>query len=138
MANSREFKATLGKWAAKAGSGLEALARQSAQELAERVVLATPVDTGFLRGSFQPSIGEPQAAKGQSDKSGSVALSSVSLAIAEMRLGDRFFLTNNADYALHVEYGTSRMAGRFYVGDNVKAWSSIVESVARQVRLDQR
>lgn len=135
MTSGRNFKATLGQWAAKAGANLDALARQSSQELSERVVLATPVDTGFLRGAWQPSIGTLQAKAGTPDRSGSAALSSVSLAIAEMKAGDRFYLTNAADYALHVEYGTSRMAGRFYVGDNVKAWPAIVNQTAAQLGL---
>jgi hypothetical protein len=44
-------------------------------------------------------------------------------------------MLNNASYAIHLEYGTSKMAGRFFVGDNVKRWPLIVEQMAHDLQL---
>ena len=126
MATGRQFKAQLGAWANQTQEKLDALVRQSAQELAARVVKATPVDTGFLRGSWQPSIGNGPAGAGPGD---------VSLVAAQIKAGQQFYLLNNAEYALHVEYGTSKMAGRHYVGNNVAAWPLIVDQVAATLKL---
>ena len=135
MSNGQQFNATLGAWARKAGANLDALARQSAQQLADNVVRDTPVDTGFLRGSWQPSIGEPVDAEGKLDPSGAAAQAQIGLTIAGLKAGDRFFMLNNASYAVHLEYGTSKMSGRFFVGDNVKRWPLVVEQMARDLQL---
>jgi hypothetical protein len=50
-----------------------------------------------------------------------------------MKAGDVYYMTNGANYARHVEYGTSRMAGRFYTTDVVSQWSRIVDKVARDL-----
>lgn len=141
MANGREFKAKLGKWAEKAGEQLDGLARQSIQEMCFRVVVDTPVDTGFLRSSWQPSIGAPKAGKGQefglagsgASAAAAKALASIGVTITDMKLGDKFNLVNNAAYALHVEFGTTKMNGRFMVTDNAKRWPQIVSKQAKEL-----
>jgi hypothetical protein len=142
--NGKQFKATLGAWALKAGDKLDALARQSALQLSEDVVKATPVDTGFLRGSWQPSIGAPAGGGGALDASGAAAQASVTLAVQGIKRGDRFFLINNARYAMRLEYGfvgqdslgrTYNQTGRFFVGNAVKRWPRIVARVAQELKL---
>lgn len=129
MANGRTFNAQVRDWAAKFPDKMDALARQTAQEVSQRVVTATPVDTGFLRGSWQPSIGRPGPAT-PGDASAKVALT-----ISGMRAGDMFYMTNGAKYAKFVEFGTSKMAPRYYVTDNVKRWPVIVRKVAKDIGL---
>lgn len=141
MANGREFKAKLGAWAAKAGEQLDGLARQSIQQMCFQVVVDTPVDTGFLRSSWQPSLGAPKAGKGQefgmagsgASAAAAKALASIGVTITDMKLGEKFNLVNNAEYALHVEFGTSKMAGRFMVTDNAKRWPQIVSKQAKEL-----
>lgn len=132
--NGKVFNARIGAWARQVNADLDALARQTAQEMAGAVVERTPVDTGFLRGSWQPSIGAPADAIAKPDPSGEIARAAVTLKAAEVKAGDRFFMLNNARYARFVEYGTSRMAGRFFVGDTVAQWRRIVGRVARSLR----
>lgn len=131
----QQFRAQLGAWAQQTQANLDALVRQSTQELAARVVQATPVDTGFLRGSWQPSIGEPKVAQGTFDKAGAIAMGMVGVAAAGMKAGDYFYMLNNASYAEHVEYGTSKMAGRHFVGNTVLAWAQIVDETAADLGL---
>jgi hypothetical protein len=141
MANGREFKAKLGNWAKATSAQLDGLARQTSQEMAERVVLDTPVDTGFLRSSWQPSIGGVKvgygkefglAGSGASAASAS-ALTQIGVTISDMKAGDHFYFSNGANYAAFVEFGTSRMAGRFMVTDNAKRWNQICSKVAREL-----
>ena len=135
-ANGKDFQTSLAAWAKKSADKLDGLTRQCCQELSEKVVVSTPVDTGFLRGSWQPSIGAPSTKDStKEDKTGGQALSDISLTITNVKAGDRYFLVNNASYARHVEYGTHKMQGRFYVLSNVKKWRYIVTRVAKQLGL---
>ncbi len=99
------------------------------------MVQRTPVDTGFLRGSWQPSIGEPAEAKGSMDPSGAGANAKIGLTVANVKAGDRFFMINNAAYGPFVEYGTSQMAGRFFVTETVKQWPQAVDKVVKDLKL---
>lgn len=135
MADSKTFMAQVGKWAKDAPEKLDALARQTVQEVAHRAVEKTPVDTGFLRGSWQPSIGEPSTSHdGKIDTAGAAAQAAISVLIPEIKAGVMFYMMNNAKYAGFVEYGTSKMAGRFYVTDTAKSWPAIVRSVIADLK----
>lgn len=134
MKNGKQFTADLGAWAKKAGDKLDALARQACQEISYKVVYQTPVDTGFLRSSWQPSIGTPKSAQGAIGAQAK-PLGDVALVCAGVKAGDIFWMTNNARYAKFVEYGTSKMAGRFYVTDTTSQWNSVVQKVAKELGL---
>jgi hypothetical protein len=133
--SGRTFNLKIRGWAKSTQEKLDALARQSVQQIAQNVVVDTPVDTGFLRGSWQPSLGKPIAATGSPDQSGAGALSSINLVVAGMKAGDTFYLVNNAKYGAFVEFGTSRMAGRFFVTSNVKRASAVVRKIAKELKL---
>lgn len=124
-----QFKKSLNGWAAKAGDRLEALARQAAQATAEQVVRNTPVDTGFLRGNWQPAIGQPNVAVGKAGSGGEPG-TLVALTIAQFKTGTRFYFTNATSYARPLEYGTSVMEPRFYVRRAVARWRQTVKEQA--------
>jgi hypothetical protein len=128
VSKGAKFTADISQWAARNGEKLDALARQTALEMSAKVVTRTPVDTGFLRSSWQPSIGNPA-----SGSSASGATPDVSLTVSNMKAGDTFWMTNNASYARFVEFGTSKMAGRFFVTDTVAQWKSVVAAVAKRL-----
>lgn len=132
---SLQFKASIKKWAKQFPEHVDALSRQVCQEMALKVVEATPVDTGFLRGSWQPSIGEPASVKGELDPTGAMAAGKVGLIISGIQAGDQFFMTNNAAYGPFVEYGTSVMAGRFFVTATVKQWKQVVDKTVKELKL---
>lgn len=130
MTKGAKFTADISQWAARNRDRLDALARQTSLEMGARVVNKTPFDTGFLRSSWQPSIGAPVT--GQSGEAGGPP-PDVALSIANMKAGDTFWMTNNASYARFVEFGTSKMAGRFFVTDTVAQWKSVVAAVAKRL-----
>lgn len=134
MANGTTFKADISAWVSRVGDQMDALARQVCQETAQRVVLNTPVDTGFLRGSWQPAIGSsPSRSDDDVD---------IGLVLSGMRAGESFWMTNNAVYALRVEFGFVgedslgryyNQPGRFYVTNTVARWQQIVADTARDL-----
>lgn len=141
MANGQTFKASLRDWASRFPQKMNALARQTCQQVSENVISSTPVDTGFLRSSWQPSIGRPEVASGAAGKQ-EQALASVGLVIAGMKAGSVYYLLNNAVYAKRIEFGfvgedslgrKYNQQGRFMVTDNVKRWPSVVQSVAKDL-----
>jgi hypothetical protein len=141
-ADGKSFKSSLADWLDRTDGKLDALVRQCAQQLSQQVVEDTPVDTGFLRGSWQPSIGEP--ASGADASTNAYPASEISLVVAELRAGDKFFLINNCPYARRLEYGfvgpdklgrVYNQKGRYYVTRNVKQWRRIVAKVAAELGL---
>lgn len=127
MSSGLNFKADLTKWAQQFSLNMDGLARQVSQEIALNVVTDTPVDTGFLRGSWQPSLKAPLVANGGDPAS------KIGLVVTNMKAGDTFWMTNNASYAGFVEFGTSRMAGRFFTTKNVTRFPEIAAKVARSL-----
>ncbi|SCM71501.1 conserved hypothetical protein [uncultured Pleomorphomonas sp.] len=134
---SDQFAAALRAWADKVNGNLDGLARQTCQETAQRAVGATPVDTGFLRGNWQPSIGEMKVVEPAPAAGGDIAL-----VCAGIKAGDVFYMTNNTAYAKRLEYGFEgkdslgreyHQAGRYFVRDTVAQWPSIVEQIAREL-----
>lgn len=106
---------------------LELVVKQSAQDvfsIAQTPVAQggnMPVDTGFLRNSFVSGL------NGSTSLTGPDAYVA---AIAGMELGDSVFGGWTASYALHVEYGTSRMAGRHFALSAFQQWQAIVNGNA--------
>jgi hypothetical protein len=143
MANGRTFIAQLQSFAQRFPEKMDAIARQTCQQVSENVITSTPVDTGFLRSSWQPSIGKPQAGNGGEGMQGQAA-AKISFTVAQMKAGEVYYLTNNAIYAKRIEFGfvgkdalgrNFNQQGRFMVTDNVKRWPMVVESVVKDLGL---
>ncbi len=130
MATGRDFTIQLDQWAKRFAGDMDALARQVCQEIANNVVTDTPVDTGFLRSSWQPSIGAPASSNGNNNGN---PITTVAAVAQGVRAGDVFYMINNAEYAPHVEFGTSKMAGRFFLTRNVKRAPSVVAKLAQEL-----
>lgn len=132
MQNGRQFNFDVNNWAKHFSANVDALARQTCQQLADNVIEDTPVDTGFLKGSWQPSLDTPEVSGDGENGQPSVKVAAV---IAGMKAGQTFWMTNNAKYAQYVEFGTSKMAGRFFVTRNVKRFGQIVREVKKDLGL---
>lgn len=153
-----KLRMAMRQWKAETVEAREGLARQSIQELAKRIVENTPVDTGFLRGSWQPSIekmivntgtrapkGLRTALKGAHTPEARGAAASgyvgpkVAGVVLGMKLGDKFYMSNNAAYAMRIEYGFRgedslgrkyRQLGTLFVTGTIGQWPSIVREIA--------
>lgn len=86
--------------------GIEASIGEMALSVFSSVVIATPVDTGRLRGNWQPSFGTPATnALIQTDKGGQRTISQGTRVFALYPFGEQIFITNNVAYAQAVNEG---------------------------------
>jgi HK97 gp10 family phage protein len=133
--NGHQFNVKLEQWAKGFAGDMDALARQTSQQIALNVVKDTPVDTGFLRGSWQPAIGGEKFRDGKNvaEDGGAAVIADVMLTATQMRAGQKFYMMNNAKYAGFVEFGTSRMRPRLFVTRNIKRARSVVSAIAKQL-----
>ena len=106
------------------------------QDVAEALIPATPVRTGFLRGSWFPSINTKDSTfEGTFDKSGAQTIARIALEIQTSKIGDVFYILNGANYAKFVEYGTSRMAPRAFVRGTVNRLPQIVNRTIERIKV---
>ena len=70
----------------------------------------TPVDTGYARAQWTPSLHEPVKRVSAPDQSGQRASDDVGTTVASLELGNEFWLTNGASYIRPLEAGYSRQA----------------------------
>lgn len=123
-----DFSKSIDNWVKQTDQRIEAVFKLSATELLRTAQRNVPVDTGFLRSSLMVSInGEvPPANRSQgAPRPGP----NISVVINGAKLGDTIVAGYTANYALFVEYGTSKMAPRRYLGRAVAQWPQIVERV---------
>ena len=126
-------------WASKTKAQLSALARVATQDLAERVIDGTPVDTGNLVGNWQPSLNAPNLAVNDMPTSNAYAQSVLAGVIPQFKAGDRFYYTNATAYARRIEFGfvgpdalgrVYNQAGQYPVTKAIAAWDQIVDAAA--------
>ena len=130
---TKTFGAQINDWTSQTQERLTAVFRESAKRVIQKAQDATPVDTGLLRSSLQVGINVPvpPASRPQGAARPGPNISAV---IAGARLGDTITAGYTANYALFVEYGTSRMAPRRYVGQAVAQWQQIVNQVSLEAK----
>lgn len=127
------FSIQMEEFAAKAKANIREFHIEFAQDVAEEVVLGTPVDTGFLRGSWWAQIGSPGTGAGIIDKGGSTTMARLNLVAAEFEPGETIYYMNGAAYALFVHDGTSRMGARPWVQNVARRAPVIAEATAQRI-----
>lgn len=145
------FDAQVDAWVKKSAARMEAVFKQSAQEViaamqevGPSVANPTsygrgnmPVDTGFLRASLKTTLNSPALDFRENPGTGLFdwALGEASLTINGAKLGDTVYAVYTANYARHVEYGTRGRAGRRFVALAAARWPAIVAKVANEAKL---
>ncbi len=127
------FAATVGDWARKTEGALDAVFRESCQELVAQLNALVPVDTGFLRASLVASATAMpmiRAADGQVPGD----LGEIVLVIAGLEAGETLYLGYTASYAAFVHYGANGRPGRPWVDMVAQRWASIVAEVSARVK----
>ena len=125
------FTAQIKAFTDRAKEKMETVVKQSAQEVYSIAQTPKarggrmPVDTGFLRNSLVAEL------NGSTVSGGADAYT---LAVAGMELGDTVFAGWTAEYARHMEYGTSKTPGNFYMLSAAQQWQAIVKRNADLVR----
>jgi hypothetical protein len=112
------------------GKFVLAIERNIIEEVAKEVVVRTPVDTGYARGNWIPGINAPALSPVTTlDKSAVAAPSRINSVASFLRLGDTFYITNNAAYIGLLNAGYSPQAAANYITRAVSA--GVKRGVAR-------
>lgn len=98
------------------------------QDVNEQVVEATPVKTGFLRNSWYAGLNSEPSAPG-----GTGGVASLDLVAGDLKLGDVYYAVNGANYAVFVEYGTTKMRPRAFVRGVIDRADAIAVAAAARV-----
>lgn len=120
------------------------VAKLAAKELSRRIILDTPVDTGFLvassvpilnRSESPPELDRPVGFFQRATARGS-KVAQIYATIARMRSRDRFSLFFIAKYAkwVHQGDGNNNSGPRPFVERHVRVWPSIVASIVNTKR----
>lgn len=91
--------------------GVEALVEAVVESVGMEVVEATPVDTGFARGNWRPSLNAPATVPiSILDPTGAATISRINTVARLYKIGDTVFLVNRAPYIESLNEGSSPQA----------------------------
>lgn len=107
MSDPARFLIDVKEFAEKAKGMLRQAAAETIQDIAEEVVVRSPFEYGFLKGSWYPTLNEPGGAgpAGIKDPTGGVLVARLAVILPSLKLGDTLYYLNNAAYAARLEYG---------------------------------
>ena len=94
--------------------------RSALLDFTTKVIKATPVDTGRLRGNWQASINQPILTQIAEIVSQADAINASENVTKKIKLGDFFFFTNNLPYARRIEEGYSQQMPQGMLRVNIK------------------
>lgn len=112
----RTLEARLDKIADRLTDGVELLMEDLITFIGIAVVITTPVDTGFARANWRPSlnIAAPTPVSFL-DPTGSATIARIETVAKRWRIGDTAFLTNRAPYIGKLNQGSSPQAPAGFV-----------------------
>ena len=87
----------------------EKVIRGTLLEMSSRIIKRSPVDTGRFRNNWNASFGGPtKSIKTATDSSGTRSILEAQGVLAQFKVGQTFYLTNNLPYSLELEFGSSQ------------------------------
>lgn len=106
---SETFGLDIARFVEKAKAAPEQVVRKIGLDLASRVVLRSPVDTGRFRANWNVAFGRVDTLTTPStDKTGGKTLERVRVQLNGWTHGQDIYLTNSLPYAIPLEYGWSK------------------------------
>lgn len=106
---SETFGLDIARFVEKAKAAPEQVVRKVGLDLASRVVLRSPVDTGRFRANWNVAFGRVDTLTTPSaDKTGGKTLERVRVQLNGWTAGQDIYLTNSLPYAIPLEYGWSK------------------------------
>lgn len=107
--DSETFGLDIARFVEKAKAAPEQVVRKVGLDLASRVVLRSPVDTGRFRANWNVAFGRVDTLTTPStDKTGGKTLERVRVQLNGWTPGQDIYLTNSLPYAIPLEYGWSK------------------------------
>lgn len=79
--------------------------RSMCREVCKRIIMRTPVDEGWARGSWSPSVGSPVRPQKIADPTGEITTAKVDAVLATLKLGQKFYLVSYLPYIKVLEFG---------------------------------
>lgn len=129
------FSLQLQRFIEKAGDNVDQVVRKSALQVAQSVIMKSPVDTGRFRANWNVAFGRIDPLTTPStDKSGNGTTNRIRIQLNgwNVESGD-IFLTNSLPYAIPLEYGHSSQAPAGMVRVTVAEWNGFVAQAANEV-----
>lgn len=112
------------------GKFVLSIERNIIDEVGKQVVKSTPVDTGFARGNWVPGLNSASIVPVSTlDPQAVAAPARIAALAAFLRLGDTFYISNNASYIALLNRGYSPQASAGWVSRAVT--SGVAAGVAR-------
>lgn len=112
----------------------EKVVRGTLIDLAQKVIVRSPVDTGRFRNNWNSSINTPNSATTTTaDASGSKAKAQSVNTIKKMDMGSTFYMTNNLPYAKRLEFGYSDQAPNGMVRITVAEFQNAINREAAKL-----
>lgn len=93
------------RYAQKQNLRMDKVAAAAILETTSAVIRRSPVDTGRLRGNWQPSVNAPAGGTVESTDDNGAATVAKAAPVITQSIGGVFYLVNNLPYARVVEYG---------------------------------
>lgn len=137
---SKSFELQIKEFENMTAEKSELLFKKVCFDLSNSIIMDSPVDTGRLRSNFQPDIDNTEKSILESeDKSGSATVAKVSTTTNKLKLGQYFTLTNNLDYAIHLEFGTAKFgfspkSPKGFIGINVMRFQNFVNQANKEIK----
>lgn len=113
------FKRDLSRFVKKTNTMTEQVFKGTTIGLFNKVVLRTPIKSGRLRNSWQPSVNSPSNStkeRGEND---------IESTVLNAKIGDKIYITNNLPYAKKIEGGSSTKAPQGMVAVTVAEYQAI-------------
>lgn len=129
---SGPFSLALSQFAEKAKDDADRRVREVTLEVASRIIVRSPVDTGRFRANWRLGVGGPVTGTVEAtDKTGDQTTGAIAAALPAKAAGTVLYLSNNLPYAWRLETGYSKKAPGGMVGLTVEEFSGIVDKAAR-------
>lgn len=125
------FALSIKKWAEATNLDIDTVKRKIAFDVAARLVMRTPVDTGKARANWMVGVGSVnQSTTDDEDKAGSSTITALAqdIKMANAKDDTSIFITNSLPYIARLEYGFSQQAPEGMVRLTVAEFSGIAAS----------
>ena len=105
MSNGAGFALNVKQWIQSTKLNQDRVLRGIVAELAQQVVMRTPVDNGMARGGWQAGVNSHPFNPTTADPAGQETLTDIAAEARPAKMGDIVYLVNNIEYINMIEFG---------------------------------
>lgn len=129
------FALQVNRFVQKAKKRQDEAVRKIALELYQKIVIKTPVDTGRARANWAVGLNRMPASTTSKTQWRAVKKAAEDL-MKRIVAGDIIYITNNLDYIIYLEQGTSQQAPAGMVAVTLREYPGIVQKSVREVKAE--